>query len=957
MERLIFVVYLLCHLSYVPVISQDTYDFWDAKSDLPKITHFTKSDFNADSQFWTMCRDDKGIYYFGNNDGAVVFDGEHWDKIRLPNNSSVRSLLYSSTGKVYAGGYNELGIIERDSTASYHYRSLIHELGIENRNLENLWQVHELEEMVIFRAFSGLVVVNNTTATYIPATHSFIGAGIVNATYYVQDEDLGILAFDPISLELSHIFHHNSINNEEVIAFLPSGVQNVLVLVAKSGNVYKANRTTREVVPWTNIFSDGVKDNIISAIKKGSNYLLGTLGSKIISLSEHGKVIESPSAFTKIQDATVLHLFEDQNNLWVLLNNGLDFVEYHPAVSQIFDKASIYDILIKNKTLYLATNKGFYCANLKQSDGNGQSGLKFKRINGPQGQAWSLTSIDDFVLGGHNEGLYVVNEFGTEKIGKVAGFWKIIKIPNKSDTFLACNYNGLFLVLKEGNSFSILRKIKGFNESTRDIIPAGEENTFWICHGYKGVYRIKINADYTRVYAIDHYTQQNGFMSPFNINAFHYNSQIVFTTNSGVYEYTTKNNSFAPHQSLNTILDTTVNTRKIVQRKDTTWVVLDDEVAYFHDDKGQITLTRDVFLDVKGNLNRSMESILPLKNGKVLIGAKNGLYLYNLNQPANEEVPTLITKVIRFENREKRELRVHSERKIELPTKTDILRFEYAAPQLNIASNRQYSYILEEMDQTWSAWENIPYKEYTHLRPGDYTFKVKSRNFNGDVGAETIFKFTIVPQWYQTNMARFFYSCFFLFLIWTGYTLVKRKIAYENRKTKIAAEKTRRLLELEIDQLKLTQDKMILEEDIILKSKELANYTMQLVNKKHIFSEIQEDLKELKSLVKSKSPRQKLIDIFRKLHQHKIGEEYMEVFDVNFERIHHNFFEKLMEMNPKLTKRELRLCAFVKMNLANKEISPLLNISVRGVETARYRVRKKLGIDHDLSFHEFLINL
>ena len=83
----------------------------------------------------------------------------------------------------------------------------------------------------------------------------------------------------------------------------------------------------------------------------------------------------------------------------------------------------------------------------------------------------------------------------------------------------------------------------------------------------------------------------------------------------------------------------------------------------------------------------------------------------------------------------------------------------------------------------------------------------------------------------------------------------------------------------------------------------------------------------------------------------------MEVFDVNFERIHHNFFEKLMEMNPKLTKRELRLCAFVKMNLANKEISPLLNISVRGVETARYRVRKKLGIDHDLSFHEFLIDL
>ncbi len=129
---------------------------------------------------------------------------------------------------------------------------------------------------------------------------------------------------------------------------------------------------------------------------------------------------------------------------------------------------------------------------------------------------------------------------------------------------------------------------------------------------------------------------------------------------------------------------------------------------------------------------------------------------------------------------------------------------------------------------------------------------------------------------------------------------------------------------------------------------------MLLIKKKDIFNELTTDLKELKDYVKNDDSRKKLLQIFQKLNQHKIGEEYLEVFDVNFEKVHHNFFEELKKLNPSLTKRELRLCAFVKMNLTNKEISPLLNISLRGVENARYRIRKKLEVAHEDNFVAFL---
>lgn len=232
------------------------------------------------------------------------------------------------------------------------------------------------------------------------------------------------------------------------------------------------------------------------------------------------------------------------------------------------------------------------------------------------------------------------------------------------------------------------------------------------------------------------------------------------------------------------------------------------------------------------------------------------------------------------------------------------------------------------------------------------------------MGSEARYAFTIVQKWYQTNVAYIAYAALSIGLILLLIQTVKRKIEREKLKSSLEAQKSKKLLELELEQLKLQRDKeeihkdkLHLEEDILTKSKELANYTMLLVKKKDIFSELQYDLKELKDLLKSEDSRKKLMEIFQKLNQHKIGEEYMEVFDVNFEKVHHNFFEKLKEINPTLTKRELRLCAFVKMNLTNKEISPLLNISTRGVETARYRVRKKLNVQQEDNFISFLEQL
>lgn len=82
-----------------------------------------------------------------------------------------------------------------------------------------------------------------------------------------------------------------------------------------------------------------------------------------------------------------------------------------------------------------------------------------------------------------------------------------------------------------------------------------------------------------------------------------------------------------------------------------------------------------------------------------------------------------------------------------------------------------------------------------------------------------------------------------------------------------------------------------------------------------------------------------------------------DVFQSNFDIIHQDFFKILDEKYPQLSRNDKILCAYLKMNLSSKEIAPLLNISIRGVEVNRYRFRKKMNLDRYVNLSEYMNNL
>ena len=131
------------------------------------------------------------------------------------------------------------------------------------------------------------------------------------------------------------------------------------------------------------------------------------------------------------------------------------------------------------------------------------------------------------------------------------------------------------------------------------------------------------------------------------------------------------------------------------------------------------------------------------------------------------------------------------------------------------------------------------------------------------------------------------------------------------------------------------------------KSKELANSTMSIIKKNESLMEIRKILANQKTELGSRYPDKFFNYIVGKIDENISNQDDWQIFETNFERAHEQFFAKIKEKYPDLTSGDLRLCAYLRMNLSSKEIAPLLAISVRGVENHRYRLRKKLGLDHD----------
>jgi AraC family chitin signaling transcriptional activator len=274
------------------------------------------------------------------------------------------------------------------------------------------------------------------------------------------------------------------------------------------------------------------------------------------------------------------------------------------------------------------------------------------------------------------------------------------------------------------------------------------------------------------------------------------------------------------------------------------------------------------------------------------------------------------------------------------------------------SSNHFFEYAIVEMDSTkWRRLEKNKL-ELSGLKDGTYTLLLRTRNHLNKVSEASKIQIKVLPKWYKDTLGFALYFVLIMLSIVAFYYYHQQKLKKEQQLLRFKYAKEQQEI---VKEKNLENEKRIvqlrnesLRSEIKFKSKQLANTALALVKKNESLQEIKRELINLKNSFDNQYAFKKILNKVDSSITHK---DEWKVFEYNFNQVHEDFFKTLKSKHPNLTPKDLKICAYIKMNLSNKEIIPLMNVSLRGLETHRYRLKKKLNLNNDISVSDYLINL
>ena len=939
---------------------------------IPLIINHFKKEYQAGAQNWCIAQDNRGFIYFANLEGLLEYDGVKWNKHNV---RDLRSVAVDDKGAVYVGGFNEIGYFHPGANGRMEYESISAKFPLLVENLKEVWKVHVTSEGVYFQSKTKILLYRKKQLEVILPTRGFYFSFYVNNTLYVFEPGVGLEIVDGtrlVKVEGSDFFANKSIES-----ILPLSSSKIIICTPKDGLFLYDGKT---FTPWSPQTYSFLKENVIFCATSISNdfFAVGTIRNGLLIIDKNGRPIQHINQHKGLQNNTVLSLFSDRNsNLWVGLDKGIDFVNINSPISYYNEGFSLagtgYAALVEHEKLYIGTNQGLFVKKWTDYEDPLKNDENFTIVPQSQGQVWFIDKIDNAVFCGHNNGAFTVNGDKVDFLSDVPGAWMFIKSDRFPGLIISGNYEGLVLYEKKGNNWVQKKKVAGYAESSR-FLAEDRNGNIWATHWIKGA--IKINLDpYTMdASKVRCYTQFDGIGSVTVNSVNTINGQTVFCTSKGAYNYLADKDRFEVNNEINSSIGAGELSRLYEDKLGNIWFVKSDEIGIIHHSigYGAKNVERYPFYPIVNKLNKGYEDIFFCSEKDVVFSCEEGVIHYDLTMPVKtpEKLKCFIRSV--YCKNEADSLVFAGALPAQSATEPlprmkysyNNIRFNFAAPFYDCPDQIRYSYLLKGFDENWSTWQSSSDKEYTNLREGKYTFYVKARNVYGTESDVATFVFEVSPPWFRSFFAYVFY--FFLSLAISLLIFRLYRIRVEQERIILEKKQQDELLKqeqaftaetLENEKKMIGLEKEKLEASMEHKNKELANSTMNLIKKNELLMDLKDNITKLMANVKDKPVVDKLKSVVAHLDQNIETDNDWETFESHFDAVHENFLKTLKKKYPLLSPKDMKLCAYLRMNLSTKEIAPLLNISPRGVEISRYRLRKKLNIDRDQNLTEFMLDI
>ncbi|MES2777237.1 MAG: triple tyrosine motif-containing protein [Bacteroidota bacterium] len=939
---------------------------------LPDITNFSRQAYSAGIQNWDIKQDKNGILYVANNEGLLTFDGRNWNLYPLPNRTNVRSVEVGADNKVYVGGQDELGYFSPSGNGQLEYHSLTGLIPAKDKSFGDVWDIVSFNKSIYFRTINKIFKLTNEAINTFNAPQEWAFLCTCNGELYAQDYQNGIMIFKndvwtPIQAKI------NIQARDPVTSMMVMGKDSILVTTLKSGLHMMSNAGISKLQTPNNALFE--TERIYAATPVNAEWVALATNNKGVYIADmKGNIIQHFSGTEGLQNNNVLSIFLDnQSNLWLGLDNGIDLVAYNSAIKQVnpmLQDGSGYTTIIFGDRLFAGTSNGVYSVPLQPMKDLSFSIGDFAPVNNLRGQTWGFASINNQLLVGQHEGFSIIAGNTAEKISGNHGFWNFVPLSGSFPTaqMVAGNYQGLLFFDYANGRFSYAKHLPDFTESSR-FIAIDKDDNIWVSHPYHGVYKVSKNSAGT--YVTSSYTDKNGLPSLLNNHVYKIRNEVLVGTEKGIYVYNAARDQFEPSAYYKKLLG-------------------DQSIRYLKEDvQGNIWFIHEKNLGVADFSSKEPAIIyLPELNNKMLSGFEC-IYAVDENNIFLGGVTGFYH--INFEKYKKTTPALHLQvRAVKVSGKTDSLyfggyfkdinepqiqdaaaipkikygwksiRLEFATSLFGYQSNMQYSYRLTGFDENWSSWAAQTEKEYTNLSAGNYTFEVKVRNNFGNESAVASYSFKILPPWYLSVWAKILYFLLILAGVYAIYVWQKKKFKVQQAKYEAEQQRLRYIHDLELSKtagelVALKNEK--LEAEINFKNSELGSSAMHLVKKGELLSKIKSELAQVSKAIEKPEAVADLRKMIKTLNEDENMDKEWENFSSHFDKVHSDFLLALKEKHPTITPSELKLSAYLRMNLSTKEIAQLMNISVRGVEIGRYRLRKKLALATETSLFDYLINV
>jgi hypothetical protein len=896
-----------------------------------EINNYIANNITVESQNWNISQNsENGLIYFANSDGLVEYNGISKKMYYLPHRKGMRSVFADKHGNIFTGSFEDFGYCNRGTDGLLTYHSLTGNFKIEKN--DEIWKIYGSGEKIYFQSFTTIYCYDYKQISAVKSPFTMLFLFQVGERFMVQVLNNGLYWFDGKRFDFIH--GSELFVSKKVHAVIKSSGSELLICTANHG-IY--TYTEGKFVFFDSPVSSFLQAYTCNAGLKMNDSLMvfGTILNGVVFTDLKGKILRHYNFSNGLNNNTVLSLARDMDTgLWIGLDDGVNYIDvsspYTYYTNSTGTLGTIYTVLKDKNRLLMGTNHGLFVADIVRNN-HYYDFRNIRLIPNSQGQVWTLEKFDDQVLCGHNDGTFLVEGNALRQISNVTGGWCI---KQYNDLLIEGTYTGLVVFKKDTQGKWVFRnKVKYFTEPTPHL-EADYLGYIWTSHLAKGIYKLELNETLDSVIKTDFYNIV--LNKPLKSDVFKIKNKIAFTTSENIYTYDYDEKKIVLFNSLNSTLGNYTQSSKVLSyEKDKYWFVNGHKIALFEISKDFNTRKHFELLQKSIDVPERDIQIINLDETTLLIPTRQAFCTYHI--PLNEEKKSLsrlhITELA-FQGKEKL-LKISPEitKVIKAPFRNNNLTVFFADPSNFSQQEKEYEYKINELDENWhkTTLDNFT---YLNLKYGTYHLSIKS-----DIGNEiTETFFVILRPWYLTWLAFVIYFLGLAGLLLAGINIFKTEL-----------RKQKKLIEFELRSKKL-------ETELDYKSYELMLSMRYLIQKNEILTELQGQITTIKD-TSSKFPVKSLRDMEKIIEEglKSQTEEWRNALN-NLKLSQEGFFKKLKDKHPGLTPHDLRLCFYLRMNFTTKEIAKLLNITTRGVEISRYRLRKKMLLGHDINLTEYLIS-